>query len=256
MNTREYLAWAYGLGCRIQIWHLAPGATSSADGRWDTAPAGQAPTFECPIHLYRVHPDDMHLIYAVIALPMSAAPRDSSMIRLLVKFDEHSTEDSPHPCWTVGFNEFDLNDEDSWHIAGWCWDHDHFTEGKGTLIGWLPMLDSVAIEPASIALADVHVDVVRIPAQKGLDPITAYFEDYAPGKGRVTVACYGDAWTACWSAMGGRKVREFTASVDAGYLSGAMLALRGSNKAARRYAKRVAHALIEAIAQAQPEGQN
>lgn len=56
--TIDQLKAAHAAGCRIQIWHLVPGATSSADGQWDTAPIDHEPTFECPIHLYRVHPDD------------------------------------------------------------------------------------------------------------------------------------------------------------------------------------------------------
>src|SRR5690606_8657631 len=54
------------------------------------------------------------------------------------------------------------------------------------------------------AVDGITVDVLRIPAQPGLDPIVVYFEDYAPGRGRITVACYGDAWTAAWGAMGDR----------------------------------------------------
>lgn len=60
--TREQLQAAHAAGCRIQIWHLRPGATSSADGQWDDADASQPPTFACPLHLYRVNPDDVGLL--------------------------------------------------------------------------------------------------------------------------------------------------------------------------------------------------
>ncbi len=56
--TIDQLKAAHAAGCRIQIWHLVPGATSSADGQWDDADPTTAPTFRCPAHLYRVHPDD------------------------------------------------------------------------------------------------------------------------------------------------------------------------------------------------------
>lgn len=63
-HTHSTLYAAAELGCRIQIWHLRPGATSSADGQWDDADPAVKPTFECPAHLYRVHPDDLHLLRA------------------------------------------------------------------------------------------------------------------------------------------------------------------------------------------------
>ena len=72
--------------------------------------------------------------------PIDTAPRDGTMLRLLVAFTEHATEDSPDPSPTIGANNFDGDGEDEWRFAGWCWTHDHFTEGKGTPVGWLPML--------------------------------------------------------------------------------------------------------------------
>lgn len=74
--------------------------------------------------------------------PMDAAPRDGTMVRLLVEFTEHATEDTARPAWTIGANNHDHDGEDAWMFAGWCWTHDHFTEGKGTPIGWLPLIDS------------------------------------------------------------------------------------------------------------------
>lgn len=79
--------------------------------------------------------------------PMDTAPRDGQMLRLLVQFDEHATEDQPGPSWTIGANDFDGNGIDEWQFAGWCWEHDHFTEGKGTPLGWLPMLAERAPVP-------------------------------------------------------------------------------------------------------------
>jgi len=82
---------------------------------------------------------------------MDTAPRDGTLLRLLVEFDEHSTEDSDHAP-TIGANNFDHDGLDEWKFAGWCWTHDHFTEGKGTPIGWLPLMnDPVVITPYSPA---------------------------------------------------------------------------------------------------------
>jgi len=79
---------------------------------------------------------------------MSTAPTDGTMVRLLVEFEEHSTEDDDQAV-TIGANNLDNDDEDLWRFAGWCWSHDHFTEGKGTPVGWLPMLDGPVITPTA-----------------------------------------------------------------------------------------------------------
>ena len=113
---------------------------------------------------------------------------------------------------------------------------------------WAAAYEAGAKAAAPAAPKGGVVDVLRIPAQPGLDPITAYFEDYAAGQGRVTVACYGDAWTASWGAMGDCKVREFVASVDAGYLSAAFLQLSGASGKHRLYTDRIARALTAALA--------
>lgn len=73
--------------------------------------------------------------------PMRTAPRDGTMVRLLVEFDEHATE-VDDPAATIGAcNDDNVPDDQrtGWQFAGWCWTHDHFTEGKGTPVAWLPM---------------------------------------------------------------------------------------------------------------------
>lgn len=112
----------------------------------------------------------------------------------------------------------------------------------------LCILDSISRALSPAGGDEIKLDVLRIPRSKSLDPITVYFEDHVPGVGRVTIACYGDAWTAAWSAMGERTVRQFIADVDAGYLSGAMLQLCGGNDRHRSYTDRVAAAVIAALA--------
>lgn len=53
----------------------------------------------------------------------------------------------------------------------------------------------------------------------GLDPVAAYFEDHGKGRGKMTITCYGKAWTAYWPAMG-TGIRDFVLSADNGYLIG------------------------------------
>lgn len=81
-------------------------------------------------------------------LDMASAPRDGTMVRLLVEFEEHSTEDVDQAP-TIGANNFDNDGEDRWQFAGWCWSHDHFVEGKGVPVGWLPFLH-VQVAPAAL----------------------------------------------------------------------------------------------------------
>ncbi len=74
---------------------------------------------------------------------MGSAPKDGTMLRLLVSFVDHSTEDADEAP-TIGANNFDNDGEDAWRFAGWCWTHDHFTQGVGIPVGWLPMIEASA----------------------------------------------------------------------------------------------------------------
>jgi len=83
------------------------------------------------------------------ALPMESAPKDGTLLRLLVDFEDHATEDSAEPCWTIGGNSLDNTGVDLWQFVGWNWTHDCFTDGVGKPVGWLPML--ATLPPASAA---------------------------------------------------------------------------------------------------------
>ncbi|WP_053092016.1 hypothetical protein [Stenotrophomonas maltophilia] len=79
--------------------------------------------------------------------PMDTAPTDGTLVRLLVDFTSNAIEDTAGPAWTIGSNN-DSNvmadERVGWQFAGWCWDHDHFTEGEGTPVGWLPLVGAPA----------------------------------------------------------------------------------------------------------------
>jgi len=49
-----------------------------------------------------------------------------------------------------------------------------------------------------------------------LDPVTLIMEDFGPGQGKLTIDCYGKAWTAYWGGMGDEGIVKFihTANVD------------------------------------------
>jgi hypothetical protein len=78
---------------------------------------------------------------ATVWQPIALAPRDGTLLLLLVEADaedinSHPLEDSALSR-TVGFNNFDHDGEDVWQMAGWCWDHDHFTAGHGQPKKWM-----------------------------------------------------------------------------------------------------------------------
>lgn len=54
-----------------------------------------------------------------------------------------------------------------------------------------------------------------------LDPITVFAEDYGPGQGKITITCFGEAWSHYWSHMGEKtKLAEFFRKCDEDYLAG------------------------------------
>lgn len=53
-----------------------------------------------------------------------------------------------------------------------------------------------------------------------LDPIGVVLEDIEPSKGKITIDCYGKAWSAYWGGMGDRSIAQFFVSCDNGYLAG------------------------------------
>ena len=74
--------------------------------------------------------------------PIETAQKDGTLLLLLVDYDglgeEHPLEDvdSGKGGRTVGFNNFNNDGEDVWQIAGYCWSHEHFTEGRGAPRMW------------------------------------------------------------------------------------------------------------------------
>lgn len=74
-------------------------------------------------------------------LSMDTAPTDGHLVRLLVSFEENSIDDGDEPFATIGQNNFQNDGVDRWQFVGWCWTHDEFTDGQGTPLGWLPMVE-------------------------------------------------------------------------------------------------------------------
>lgn len=62
------------------------------------------------------------------------------------------------------------------------------------------------------------IEKITIPASKGLDPVSAYFDDIGAGQGRIILVCWDMAYTAYWGAMGDRTVKQFFAECGVDYL--------------------------------------
>jgi len=118
--------------------------------------------------------------------PMDTAPTDGTLMRLLVDFTSNATEDTAGPAWTIGAcnDENVMHDERvGWQFAGWCWTHDHFTEGEGTPVGWLPLVGkpSQAVDLGAVRAA--------LDAAEGLAGVCASVDGYS----REEVAASGRA---------------------------------------------------------------
>lgn len=69
-------------------------------------------------------------------------------------------------------------------------------------------------------VTETKVQSFEITEVERLDPIRVMAENYEPGRGRITITCYGKAWTSFWPAMGGDTVQQFFIRVSNGYLIG------------------------------------
>ncbi|BET63293.1 hypothetical protein [Yersinia pseudotuberculosis] len=61
---------------------------------------------------------------------------------------------------------------------------------------------------------------MRITELERLDPVEVLVDDYEPGRGKITITCYGKAWTASWFAMSGQTISQFFRRCDNDYLIG------------------------------------
>lgn len=55
-----------------------------------------------------------------------------------------------------------------------------------------------------------------------LDPINVFCEDLEPRKGKITIECYGQSWSAYWGGMGNRSIMEFFNCSNNAYLIGCL----------------------------------
>jgi hypothetical protein len=64
----------------------------------------------------------------------------------------------------------------------------------------------------------MSIESLFIPAANGIDAITAYFDDIEHRKGRLTIVCHNQSWSAYWGGMGDRNVKEFILNLNKDYI--------------------------------------
>ena len=62
------------------------------------------------------------------------------------------------------------------------------------------------------------VTILRITDIPRLDPIRVILDNGELGKGRITIECYGKAWSSYWGAMSERTVEQFFVDCSNDYL--------------------------------------
>lgn len=62
------------------------------------------------------------------------------------------------------------------------------------------------------------VRITGIEASHSLDPIRVTLDDIEPGKGRITIECWGKAWASYWGGMGSQTIAQFFVGCNNGYL--------------------------------------
>lgn len=73
---------------------------------------------------------------------------------------------------------------------------------------------------------EIRVQGFEIPPNDALDRIQVFLVEYGAGKGAITVACCGNAWTAYFGAMCDKTIREFVSSCGVEYLVNQILRQR------------------------------
>lgn len=63
------------------------------------------------------------------------------------------------------------------------------------------------------------VTKILLTGVEGLDPISAFLDCQGKQQGKLTVECYGTAWSCYWGAMGCDRVEEFIDSANVDYIT-------------------------------------
>jgi hypothetical protein len=91
-------------------------------------------------------------------LPMEQWDRRDETVLLLIDYREEGEHplDDEFFAITIGHNnDHNVGDDEGsgWEFAGWCWTHDHYVQGKGKPVGWMPIPHHLAQTLATLSLS-------------------------------------------------------------------------------------------------------
>lgn len=64
-----------------------------------------------------------------------------------------------------------------------------------------------------------QVTALLLTELDSLDPVAVIAEDLGPNQGKITITCFGKAWTAYWGGMGTSTIAEFFCGCDERYIA-------------------------------------
>lgn len=94
---------------------------------------------------------------------------------------------------------------------------------------------------------DVAVQAFTVEDVQGVDPLLVVLQDDGPGKGRLLVECFGEAWSCYWGGMGNLTVAQFVADAGMDYLEGKMQSPFENRRRRSQYLRKVLAAVQEGI---------
>lgn len=83
-----------------------------------------------------------------------------------------------------------------------------------------------------------------------IDNVSVMVEDPHPGAGRITITCFGQAWTAYFNAIGRKSMSEFFCACDEEYLIDALCFRPEDREHQPTYLNRIIAAVQKALSDA------
>lgn len=80
----------------------------------------------------------------------------------------------------------------------------------------------------SIIVKKMDVLAFTVTGAERLDPVRVMIENMEPGKGLLTITCFGKSWNGSWGSMGDDTVQGFVKRVSNDYLIGCLDSQLGS----------------------------
>jgi len=62
-------------------------------------------------------------------------------------------------------------------------------------------------------------EVMEVERTATTDQVVVYWRDFEPGKGELTITCWGSAWTSYFGGMAGESIQTFFQRADTSYLA-------------------------------------